>query len=63
MRWTALCCLVHLGESAVHFWAPLSRAVRRAMLFRDARAADFLGVTSDMPLEFVGRARCGMSVP
>lgn len=31
--------------------------------FRDARAADFLGVTSDALLEFIGRALCGMPVP
>lgn len=31
--------------------------------FRDARAADFLGVTSDAFLEFIGRALCGMPVP
>lgn len=31
--------------------------------FRDARAADFLGITSDMLLEFIGRALCGMPVP
>jgi alkylation response protein AidB-like acyl-CoA dehydrogenase len=31
--------------------------------FRDARAADVLGITSDMFLEFIGRSLCGMPVP
>lgn len=31
--------------------------------FRDARAAAFLGVTTDALLEFIGRALCGMPVP
>lgn len=31
--------------------------------FRDARAADVIGVTSDMLLEFMGRAMCGMPIP
>jgi len=31
--------------------------------FRDARAADFLGVTTDMLLEFIGRSMCDMPIP
>jgi alkylation response protein AidB-like acyl-CoA dehydrogenase len=31
--------------------------------FRDARAADFIGITGDMLYEFIGRAMCGMPVP
>jgi alkylation response protein AidB-like acyl-CoA dehydrogenase len=31
--------------------------------FRDARAADFIGVTSDLLLEFIGRSLFGMPVP
>jgi alkylation response protein AidB-like acyl-CoA dehydrogenase len=31
--------------------------------FRDARAADVLGITSDMLLDFIGRSLCGMPVP
>lgn len=31
--------------------------------FRDARAADVIGITGDMLYDFIGRAMCGMPVP
>lgn len=31
--------------------------------FRDARTAEFIGITQDMLFEFIGRSICGMQVP